>query len=230
PTPEEWMTFLYDESSTETRANFEAHLHVCPDCKTRVVAWRGAMSELNAFQLPPNRQRRATPVFTSLFLKWAVAAMFVLGAGFGLGRLSKSTRIDLQQLQAELLPSLRQHLQQEFRVDLQTALGSSENQATNEFQRALRTTFAEWKIAQQAAVKAESGQLLENLAESIDSARLEDRQTTLALLQRLEQQSVAAYAGLQRKLETVAVVADRRVQQTENELGQLISYAQPDTR
>lgn len=57
------------------------------------------------------------------------------------------------------------------------------------------------------------------------TARQEDQETYLAMLQRLDQQRRADDAALRKDLETVAVVAEDRLLSTQVKLGQLVSYA-----
>lgn len=229
PSHEEWMSFLYSEVDRETHARFQRHLVDCPDCKAAVATWRGTMKELDTFKLLARQERQLHTTFAQTLVKWGIAALFILGIGFEAGRLSRSIGHDAQWLQAVVLSQVRAQLREEFKADVQAALASTESSATNEFRRALRTAFTEWAANQNATASAQTQQFVAALTESIASARVEDRQATLALLKTLEQQNLAAFAHLKKNLETVAVVADNRFQQTETQLGQLISYAQPNT-
>src|SRR5438874_1991478 len=94
PTREEWVTYLYDEFDKETRANLTDHLNVCPDCKTTLGKWRGTMAELNEWKV--RTRRRSSAVQTALpILRWAAAALIVLGFGFVLGRFSSTNSANL---------------------------------------------------------------------------------------------------------------------------------------
>ena len=112
-----------------------------------------------------------------MFVKWGIAAMFILGVGFGVGRFSKRADHDAQKLQAVVLSQVRDQLREEFKADLQAALAPTETRATNEFRRALRTTFSEWAANQNATANAQTRQLVGALTESMASARAEDRQS-----------------------------------------------------
>jgi anti-sigma factor RsiW len=109
PTREEWITYLYDEFDKETRANLTAHLHVCPDCKTTLGKWRGTMAELNEWKAPTRNKSIAIETARPI-LRWAIAALIVLGFAFGFGRLSSTTSANVANASG-LLPVLRQELQ-----------------------------------------------------------------------------------------------------------------------
>jgi anti-sigma factor RsiW len=231
PSQEEWMSFLYGESNQEARAQYPAHLRDCAKCQATVAAWRDAMKGLDTFKLRSLSERAVPTAFTPAFMKWGMAAMFILGLGFalGAGQLHRSSRIDAQQLRRDVAAEVREQVRQEIKTDLRAAVASSDADATNEFRRELRAAFDEWGSRQNATAQAQTQRLVAALTQLIASGRAEDRQTMLSLLRSLEQQNLAAFALLKKNLETVAVVADNRFLQTETQLGQLISYAQPKT-
>ncbi|MCI0538614.1 MAG: hypothetical protein L0Z50_25685, partial [Verrucomicrobiales bacterium] len=139
------------------------------------------------------------------------------------------TASQVKEVQTALLSEVREQLREEFKADLEAALAATERGVTNNFRRAVRGAFANWVAHQNAMANEQTRQLVAALAESMASTRAEDQETTLGLMKKLEQENLAAFALLKKNLETVAVVADNRFQQTETQLGQLISYAQPDS-
>jgi anti-sigma factor RsiW len=229
PPREEWMSFLYGESGPETRPQFEAHLRDCAECQATVAGWRKTMRELDTFKLPAPSKSAARPTFTPGLVKWGVAALFVVGLGFalGAGRFYRLGQFDAQKLRAEVTDEVREKLREEMQTDLRAMVASSDADATNAFRRELRAAFNEWADRHQAGAQAETERLVAGLTQLVASGRAQDRQTMLALLRSLEQQNLAAFALLKKNLETVAVVADNRLFQTETQLGQLISYARP---
>ena len=122
PTREEWMSFLYDETSGDQHAALSAHLAACPECTSRVGSWREVAADLDAWKLcsRPNRRFRIPTV-----ARWAAAAAIVLSFGFAFGRASAPTAVSVEQLRAAIEPSLRQQLQQEFAQRLQAELAKS---------------------------------------------------------------------------------------------------------
>ena len=110
PGADEWSAFLYGELPPEQHAALEAHRAGCPACATQVEQWRETMATLDRWQVPA-RPASARPAAT--WLRWAVAACFLLAAGTIVGRLT-APRVDLGQLRAEL--------RQQSQADLQAAL------------------------------------------------------------------------------------------------------------
>jgi hypothetical protein len=226
PTREEWITYLYDEFDHETRANLNAHLHVCPDCKTSLSKWRGTMTELNEWKIPAPGKLIATETAWPL-LRWAAAALIVLGFGFGFGRLSSTSSANVAKLQATLLPALRQELQREFKADFEAALNTERSTLATDFQRQLRTGLEAWAANAAAASNLENRRVLAEFVQSYKPARADDLRAMLTLMQRLDKQNRGEYARLRKDLETVAVVTDNRFSLTQNQIGQLASYTLP---
>lgn len=205
PNREEWMSYLYEELDANAKADLQAHLHVCPDCQSNVLAWRGTMNSLNDWSLSVRRSKSG---WVLPALKWGIAAMLVLSLGFGFGRSSTSTVADIKTLRAELElsiksslePVIREKLREEFKEDQNVLL----NTASIEAQRELATFIEAYK-----------------------AAREEDRQSVLAALQQMDQRHRTDYAYLRKDLETVAVSAENKIDSTQEQLGQLISFAQP---
>ncbi len=229
PDRTQWMSFLYKELDPTTHAEAESHLRSCSRCQAAVTKWQATMSILSA---PAQAKVRPMPrMYTqpASFLKWGAAAMLILGAGLGLGRATRAQQ-DLDVLQARIVPTLREQLQQEMRSDLAAALSPDGSSATNAFRRELRGSVEIWAAQQNAAQMQETRQLLSGLAESVSNERSEDREATVVLIKQLEQKTLAAYSRLKQNLETVAVVADNRFQRNEDQLGQLISYSPSETQ
>ncbi len=184
------MSYLYDEVIPTRRADLQAHLDVCPDCRLAVQAWRRAMDQLDSWTLP-GTSPKAAPRLPAL--RWAAAAAIVLATGFLAGRLSAPPPVNTAALRAEL--------KQEFSAQLQESLAASRD----ETQQTLETITAAWATARQ-----------------------QDQQTTLALLQRAEQNRQLDFATLRRDLETVALVGETGLRTTRNQLARLASYDPTD--
>jgi len=225
PSQEEWMSYLYGELSAEKRAALKAHLQVCQQCQIPVDSWQGAMRELNSWNLSKATTQAIT---TNPLFKWGIAALLVLSFSFGFGRLSARTAPDLKQIQTALAPALREQLRKELTADLQSALSASSVAITNEFRSGLRSEFEQWAVSSINNSRLETDRVLASLVQSGDALRQEDHQTVLALVQKLEQQHRADYAKLLKKVETVALVAEERLQRTQTQIGQLVAFAQTD--
>jgi hypothetical protein len=225
PSQQEWMSYLYGELPAEQRADLKTHLEACPQCRSSADAWQGTMRELSSWNLS---KAMAHSKMANLLLKWGIAALLILGFSFGFGRLSARTAPDLKQIQMALAPALREQLRTELTADLQSALKASAAVVTNEFHRELRSEFEQWAANAINNSKLETERVLAGLIQSDGALRQEDRQSVLALVQKLEQQHRADYAKLLKKVETVALVAEERLQRTQNQIGQLVAFAQTD--
>lgn len=207
PTREEWMSYLYDELTGEQHASLDAHLAVCPDCKAGVDTWRTTKVDLDGWQLSAKRAQTPLP---RPFLRWAAAAVVMICVGFGIGRFTPLASADADKLRAEIGPSIRQQLGQEFAQTLR-----------NELEKA--------SSANLAASNAEARQLVAEFVKAYEANRTEDNQAVYNALNKLDTQRLADYATLRKELETVAVLTDASFRRTQEQLVQLADYAQPAT-
>ncbi len=191
PAPEQWAEYLYDETTPETRARLEAHLRDCPDCRQRLVHWRATQTALDAWKAPARVRPHAR---MGESVRWAVAALLLLGLGWLGGRLAAPADPDLDQLRAAVVSEIRPELERAFQSRLEAALQDAEQR---------------------------QAERLQALAAAWAAARAEDQQTTLTLYQRAERQRLSDYATLRRDLETVAIVARDAIGATRHQLAQL---------
>ena len=128
PKHEELAEFLYDDGLTPTRhAEIAHHIDACGECRAIVDSWRGVRTNLAAWQLPPVARMPALPSRMPALpsrtsaagsgLRWAVAAAVLLGAGFGIARLTEKP-VDLAGLRTELAQEVRQEVRQELVAEL----------------------------------------------------------------------------------------------------------------
>jgi len=207
PTPEEWMSFLYGEDSPARHAELGAHLHACAECRQQVQTWRGSMAALDTWAVPQTRRRWAS----APAMRWAAAAVVVLGLGIGMGRMTSSAPPDLNQLTATL------------RTEMETKLASTRE----EFARTLQQQRMEFAEAVHAAASDAVGEGAEELFARISRVIAQERQAYLAALRQIEERSQSDYAALRNDLNTVAVNADDGFSQTREQLIQLATATQP---
>ena len=136
-----------------------------------------------------------------------MAALFLVGLGVGIARLTNPRSPDLAQVRAQLLPGLREDLRREFNADLQAALQATRVQFNQDLERSSSDTLAA-------------------MAETWSVVRESDRQI-LALLDREERQRKADVAWIRTDLEKVAVATDATFKGIGQELGRWASYSQP---
>jgi hypothetical protein len=78
------VAYLYGEAEAEERRGVEAHLRVCPECRSELEAWQATRRNLTAWTPPEQRpafRLGLVPVerpFASLYRAWGVAAAAVL--------------------------------------------------------------------------------------------------------------------------------------------------------
>jgi hypothetical protein len=232
PSSEEWMSYLYGEGPRQAKAALNAHLRACTECQQRVAAWRITTSNLDHWRV-------ATPEAAFGWdlgqpaLKWAWAALLVLGLGYGIGRFStpsanpEEIRSAIEKpLRAALVADIKQQVQDELRSDWQAILSGNPEVLNTDFRRQLRAELDLWSAKTLADSTTENQRFLADFADTYSAYRQQDQQATLTLFNQAEQKRRADYVNLRRALETVAVVAADKFQRTETQLGQLASYAQ----
>jgi hypothetical protein len=117
PTNEEWMSYLYDELETGEQGRLKTHLENCRECQARVATWRNTMCGLNAWELPATQPQRV-PVWG--YVKWAAAAMLMLGVGYGFARVTAPAP-DLAAIRAAMEPEIRKQIDQATTAAIITA-------------------------------------------------------------------------------------------------------------
>ena len=129
PNGEEWVQYLYHEIKPDLRRQLEGHLQGCPECRQEIQNWKRSLRRLDAWKLP-----RMTPPLEALapFLRWAAAAMLVLGLGFGFGRLT-ARPVDMAKVRAQVVPEIRREfaemLRQEINKSSVATLAQAQRQA-----------------------------------------------------------------------------------------------------
>ena len=117
PTREEWMSFIYGESSTTERKNLASHLRSCPGCQAQVSEWQGTRKVLDNWPVhPPGLERaaqRRPALLVRPVLRWAAVAVLLLSAGFGLGHFA-SASVQADKVRARIEPQLCQELRREM--------------------------------------------------------------------------------------------------------------------
>lgn len=211
PTNEDWMSYLYEEVDAAERARLAGHLRGCAQCQEQVHEWQAARRNLDGWQLEsrPAVRKAAVPLLARPWLKWAAAAVLFVGIGFSAGRFSTPGSVDPQKLRAQIEPELRQQLRAELTQTMREELNKS-------------------AAATLAASREQSRQMLADYTGKIESARAEDNSVISAALDRLDSQQAEDYVSLKKQLDTVAVLTDAGLRQTENQVVQLAGMTTPN--
>jgi len=190
--------------NADQSANLKAHLHTCPDCKSKVNEWQAARSGLDEWRVP---KRRGRVVLAQPMVKWAAAAAIVLSIGVGIGRLT-SAAPNVQQVRAAIEPEMRQELRREFAQLFRDQLDKSAS-----------TTLA--------ASTEQTRQLLAEFARAVEAKRTEDYQAINAALDKLQSQRLADFFSLKKDVDTMAVLTESGFRRAQQQLVQLADYTQP---
>jgi hypothetical protein len=204
PNREEWVPYVFGEATPDARKRLSAHLEVCTECAAEMAGWQRSLQRLDGWKLPEHRApvEMARPV-----LRWAVAALVVLSVGFGLGRLLAPA--DVESLRAGIETSVKTSVA----AELQSALERVQVQSSNAI------ASAELRLAK--ASETELSRLARGLMEAMSSGRQEDRQTTQAFFETLQQQHEAELISIRTDLETVASLTDEQIRQAQLKLIQI---------
>ena len=111
PQVDELTELLYGELTPAREAEVNQHLLGCDECRGRIATWRDVRQDLATWKVPLTGQPRAAlPArHKAQFMRWAVAAMVLIGTGFGLAHLV-TPRPDFSAVRAELRNELKQEL------------------------------------------------------------------------------------------------------------------------
>jgi len=201
PTKEQWMSYCYDETNAQERAELAAHLQVCPECSGTVNAWLRTRSDLDEWKLRRKPSRRAPQA-----LKWAAVGV-AMCLSFAMGAFTVATQT-VRGLRATLELSVGNQLRAEFSKLLQDEMKKARNSITE-------------------ASEERTKELLKLFATEINGRHKQERQAIYAALDKIDSQRAADYLALKKELDTLAVNADTELRTTERHLIQLATFAQP---
>src|SRR5579859_5609001 len=104
PKPEEFVAYVYGETTGAVQRQLADHLQNCPQCRQEIESWQRSLKGLDNWKLPrPSREpsRLVLPV-----LRWAAAAVIILFAGILVGR-ATAPKVDLEKLRAAVAPQIQ---------------------------------------------------------------------------------------------------------------------------
>lgn len=116
PNHDELIELMYDDGlAPDRRAEVEAHVAACDDCRTQLAAWGGVRRELAAWELPDVRRPIVTPSTSRIgsTVRWAAAAVVLLASGYGLARLTAPAPVDVATFRSNLAEEMRAELRTE---------------------------------------------------------------------------------------------------------------------
>jgi hypothetical protein len=208
PARDEWMAWLYDELPRNRHSELKAHLASCPQCATQVAAWQAAMKELDAWTAPAPAPREASSEVWrwSNGFKWAAAAAVMLSAGFLAGRLNSAATPEA--VRAAVATNVSQQMQA----------------ARAELASELNHTLLNQLASLNESNRVEVTRLFADLASTISEGRAADQQNVLAALKELDARWLGIYASFRRELETVAILTETELKDTQQQLVQMANF------
>ena len=133
-------------------------------------------------------------IFMNPIIKFAAAAVLMIGFGYVSGRLSAGQPLDVEELRTALESSLRTSLEPAIREDLtrqmnerwQSAFTANCAQLKDELQQQVRRDLMEFATQTLAASGTMTNQRLMELAQLIEEARIKDRQRIETAFEQIE--------------------------------------------
>ena len=162
-------------------------------------------------------------------IKIAAAAVILIASGYAIGLLSAPKTPDIEQLKAALEPAIRQKVLEDMQRYWQVAMASNYAQLKDELQQQYRRDLSQFAIETLAATNAVTNQRLEQLIESINTAKMQDRRWFWAALEQIELNRLRDKTQLSDGLESLAVLTADELTRTKEDMVQLLSYTQPSS-
>ncbi len=129
------MDYLYNEAPANERAKLSAHLAACPECRTQVQGWQKTMTSLDTWQ-PTVKE---APAFRWMpAIRWAAAALLMLGFGFALSRMT-APQVDVAALQAQVRAEVTAELKQQMQQNLAEFNTAQAKQRVDDQQQLVQT-------------------------------------------------------------------------------------------
>ena len=138
PKPEDCVQYLYGEIKPDLRRQLKDHLEGCAECREELQNWKRSLHQLDAWKLPRTNSR--LDAFMP-FMKWAAAALIILGLGFGFGRLT-ARQADLEQVRARVESQIRREFAEMLRREIDKSVATTLAQAQRQAEEVGATYYA----------------------------------------------------------------------------------------
>jgi hypothetical protein len=106
PKPEEWVPYVYGETTGTVRRELRAHLRQCQECREEVQTWKRTLNRLDSWKLS---RLRVSPDMLFPVLKFAAAAAVMLAVGISIGR-ATAPKVDLNRLRQAVAPEVQRQV------------------------------------------------------------------------------------------------------------------------
>ncbi len=187
PTTERWMAWLYGEASPGERADCEAHLAVCPECRQQVEEWRSASAALDLDQATLTIPR-GRPLGMARWVGWGLAASVLLLLGFAAGRIGGDRGEGMRKEWAQWKVEVERREQERNEALMQDVARAAMAAGAEETRRWLGEVTRQW-----AEARAEDRKEWDGIREVL--ANLEDRREADAIAVRAGLLGLARFTG-----------------------------------
>jgi len=200
-------------------------------------AQAGAEPRENTISLPATRRRSdGRTAFIRLGLKLSAAAAALLLVGYTIGRLSAPRPPDLQELRdaltpalaAALEPAIREKLIADMRHHYQLGLASTYVRVKEELTEQYRSDLNRFAVQTLAASNAVTNDLLTQLIQSLDTAKVQDFRRIALALYEIERNRVQDKTQLTSGLQTLAYRTENELTRTRQQFAQLLTDVRPE--
>jgi len=234
PSREEWMAYLYGELEAPKQAELDDHLRHCDQCKNSITQWRTVMTKLDIWQLPQDqRLPRILSHRVPKLIRWAVAAVLIMAAGYMAGEISVRRSLDVDQLRT---------VSEQMREEWTLALASHNirfQKELDEFKEQINyqrnadlTEFAARMLSVSGAV---TNQLLRELIYEIQTTQMQDRHRFAAALEQIESNRLRDSNWARNSLKNLALCTEDVLLRTGHDVPEWLSdpnttHPDPDAR
>jgi hypothetical protein len=215
PTQEEWMEHLYGESTPGRRAELAEHSRQCAECRNLLAKWDSARTSLDEWRLGSLAQ--GAGLFRSR-VAWGLAAAVTFLLGVGASQLASARANDPAKVARLIAPALR--------AEAEALAKKAVAAESARIERALRDRLDEQIAAASLRASQETERLLARLDDSWNESRATDQAEIAGLLRSMETDQLARFASMRKDLETVAITGESKLQDAQQEIGQLASLSQ----
>jgi len=180
------------------------------------------------------RSRARLPLWS--VARWAAAAAVFLTAGYVVGRVSAGTGPDINELRAELVPSLtasiepaiRRRVMEETRKEYQQAMITGYLRMKDELTEQYRADLNRFAIQTFAASNTVTNERLEQLVEAVRESHRRDRQWVAAALAEMEASRREDTTEFGTALASLWAETETKIQHTKSEIVHLLANSETD--
>lgn len=189
-------------------------------------------------KLSSEQENQATRAKTNRFIsifKIAAAAVILIAAGYGFGRIISPAKLDSEQyhaleasVKASLEPLVQQQLQADIIKQMQAIADQRYSELKNELQKQFNADLTKFAVDTLNASGAITNELFLDLIDAINTAQARERAMFAAALEQLELNQLARDSQIQDGLVQFAVQTENELSTTQDSVARLMAHTQLD--